>query len=207
MSYALNKLDLKMEPYLKDIEDGFYIECGANDGVRQSNTLYFNQKYNWKGLLVEPNPGLFLECVKNRPNDIVENYALVDFSYQEKEIKGHFQFTDYVNGLMGQCTVNNPLSAWNLHDPSLAISVNAITLNELLIKHKINKIEFFSLDVEGYEMFVLNGINFEMFRPKFILVENYLEDRKKPIIDFMTSKNYTKIEELSDGDTLYTSNI
>ena len=35
---------------------GFFIESGAADGVRYSNTLYFESKYNWSGLLVEPNP-------------------------------------------------------------------------------------------------------------------------------------------------------
>ena len=36
--------------------NGFFIESGAADGVFLSNTLYFELKYNWTGLLVEPNP-------------------------------------------------------------------------------------------------------------------------------------------------------
>ena len=36
--------------------NGFFIESGAADGVGLSNTLYFELKYNWTGLLVEPNP-------------------------------------------------------------------------------------------------------------------------------------------------------
>ena len=35
---------------------GFYVEAGASDGEIISNTLYLEKKYNWKGLLVEPNP-------------------------------------------------------------------------------------------------------------------------------------------------------
>ena len=35
---------------------GFFIEAGASDGENISNTLYLEKKYNWKGLLVEPNP-------------------------------------------------------------------------------------------------------------------------------------------------------
>ena len=36
---ALNQLDKKMLNYI-NFPDGFFIECGANDGVNQSNTWY-----------------------------------------------------------------------------------------------------------------------------------------------------------------------
>ena len=35
-------------------ENGFFIEAGANDGVVQSNTFYFEKELNWTGLLIEP---------------------------------------------------------------------------------------------------------------------------------------------------------
>ena len=35
-----NGLDKRMLKYI-NYQDGFYIECGANDGVNQSNTWYF----------------------------------------------------------------------------------------------------------------------------------------------------------------------
>jgi hypothetical protein len=38
---------------------GFFIEAGAHDGVEASNTLYFEKKMGWTGLLVEPNPDSF----------------------------------------------------------------------------------------------------------------------------------------------------
>ena len=34
----------------------FFVEAGACDGELISNTLYFEVKHNWTGLLVEPNP-------------------------------------------------------------------------------------------------------------------------------------------------------
>ena len=39
--------------------DGFFVEAGAHNGVEASNTLYFEKKMGWKGLLVEPNPDTF----------------------------------------------------------------------------------------------------------------------------------------------------
>ena len=48
-------------------EDGFFIECGANDGITQSYT-YELEKRNWSGILVEPSIIAFDKCVNNRSN-------------------------------------------------------------------------------------------------------------------------------------------
>lgn len=203
MSYALNSLDLKMEPYLKDIKNGFYIECGANNGVWQSNTLYFYEKYGWRGLLIEPNPFLFQFCKKLRPNDIVENYALVNNNYKEDKIKGFFQFTDYAPSLMAQIFDEN----LNQHPDQEPIDVPAITLTKLLDKYQIKKIDFFSLDVEGYEINVLDGFDIKRFKPSYILIETtIIEERQKEIQKYMESVGYKIIARLSDGDDLYVPN-
>ena len=54
-SYSLNDLDLKLDAILEQ-RDGFYIEAGANDGLNQSNTVFFERHRGWTGLLVEPLP-------------------------------------------------------------------------------------------------------------------------------------------------------
>jgi len=38
--FGLNNLDQKIEKYL-DFDNGFFVELGANNGIEQSNTLYF----------------------------------------------------------------------------------------------------------------------------------------------------------------------
>ena len=43
-------LDKRMLKFI-NYENGFYIECGANDGVNQSNTWYFEKQLKWRGLL------------------------------------------------------------------------------------------------------------------------------------------------------------
>ena len=43
---------------------GFFIEAGAADGEYLSNSLFFEMKYSWTGLLVEPNPNLLSQLYK-----------------------------------------------------------------------------------------------------------------------------------------------
>ena len=46
------------------IKNGFFIEAGAYDGEVISNTLFFELKQSWTGLLIEPNPDAFEELSK-----------------------------------------------------------------------------------------------------------------------------------------------
>ena len=46
----------------------FFVEAGAFDGETLSNTLYLELKYNWTGLLVEPNPWLVSLLRKKKRN-------------------------------------------------------------------------------------------------------------------------------------------
>jgi FkbM family methyltransferase len=62
---ALNQLDKKMLEFI-NYENGYFIECGANDGVDQSNTWYFEKILNWSGVLIEPLNKQFQELKKNR---------------------------------------------------------------------------------------------------------------------------------------------
>ena len=47
------------------IRNGFFIEAGAYDGELLSNTLFFEMKQRWTGLLIEPNPDAF-ELLKQK---------------------------------------------------------------------------------------------------------------------------------------------
>ena len=63
--FSINGLDKKLEKYV-NYDYGFFVELGANDGVNQSNSLYFEIKRNWKGVLVEPAPHNYQKCIEQR---------------------------------------------------------------------------------------------------------------------------------------------
>ena len=51
----------------EDNQQRFFFEAGAFDGETISNSLYFETKLGWSGLLVEPNPAAFkMLLTKNR---------------------------------------------------------------------------------------------------------------------------------------------
>ena len=61
--FGLYNLDIKLEKYL-NYNNGYFIELGANNGVEQSNTFYFEKEKNWTGILIEPILHKYLDCKK-----------------------------------------------------------------------------------------------------------------------------------------------
>lgn len=118
-------------------------------------------------------------------------------------IEGFFDSVDYNNSLTAQVsTANRYLELVDVaRNPIL---VPAITLSRLLDRYNISKIDFFSLDVEGYEINVLDGLDFNKYRPNYILIETANKsDRQAEILDYMISKNYSFVVKLSGNDDLF----
>jgi hypothetical protein len=105
--WGLGDLDHQIEKYL-DFDCGYYVELGANDGRLSSNTLYYEQFRNWRGVLIEPAPNLYLECRKNRSaqNQIV-CAACVAFDY-----KGDFVKIIYSNSMSVALNVETDVMEW-----------------------------------------------------------------------------------------------
>ena len=82
---ALYGIDRKLERWL-DRDGGVFIEAGANDGVRQSNTYFLEKKRGWTGLLVEPVPELAAECRKNRRAAVVREWLREETTVGEDRI-------------------------------------------------------------------------------------------------------------------------
>ena len=172
-------LDKKLNDLINK-DEGIYIELGANDGLKQSNTAYFEFTRKWKGVLIEPSPIAYEKCVKNRPNSIVLNYACVSSDYNKESIKGDF------NG-----NLMSSVNGERLKSDNQLISVKTSTLNSIIQKYlNSQQIDLLTLDAEGYEYEILKGLNLNLYRPKYILIEIYPKDYNN-IYEYMISHNYT----------------
>jgi FkbM family methyltransferase len=202
---AYHNLDKKLLKYI-NYKDGFYIDCGANDGVNQSTTWYFEKYLNWSGILIEPIPEVYKELINNRSDkNYFYNYALISKKYNKEEINFTFDTKDSLKA-------KNTLDTNSLKNNEIIMTVKCKTLENILNNNKVPQlIDLFSLDVEGYEFEVLDVINFNSIKFKYILVETEFPEKMN---NFLTKKGYSFIERLSDynfldkpdyGDYLYKS--
>ena len=84
---SLDNLDKKIESYL-NFNNGYFVELGANDGITYSNTYYFEKYRGWKGILIEPIPHKYLNCLKIRSKETqVFCNACVSYDFDEKFIE------------------------------------------------------------------------------------------------------------------------
>ena len=216
-SFSNHGDDIKMLKYLGHIDKGLFIEAGANNGTEQSNTKLYESELGWTGLLVEPNIHKYKDCVKTRHNSKVENYALVSPSHGKDTIKGFFQSDDHGDSLCGR-VVDTGYESYK-HDERWfgkgePIEVPCITLSELLVKHDIkgSDVHFFSLDIEGYEPYALEGLDLTINRPLYMLIEmdEGLHHQSfgsnwhfETLVKMLADHEYEFVEKISPIDALY----
>ena len=138
----------------------FFVEAGGSSPTDQSNT-YLLEQNGWMGLVVEPKTDFNSAYQQIRPNTILENYALVSKNHIGDTIEG--DFSQYmVGGIYNHQNVVRNIQ-----------KVPCSTLANLLEKHQIKEVDFLSLDVEGYEIEILEGIDFEKCFIHLMVLENH----------------------------------
>lgn len=205
--YGLQELDRKLEQFL-DFDNGFFIEIGGWDGITYSNTLYFEKFRNWSGVLIEPSPNEFLKCHKNRPGARVYCCACVPFEYTEAFLPMTYCASMSIAHSSGAAVneidniTTHVSSGERFLQPGEAVyefGALARPLSLLLDEENIQEtIDLLVLDVEGFEISVLKGLDFHRHAPSFICVEARNEEL---ISNFLLKHGYAIADVLSEhGD-------
>ena len=171
---------------------GVFLEMGADDGLTHSNTLFFERERNWTGIAVEPRLSAFEKLRVNR-TCVCENVCISDSIGKKTflEIEGN---VGQLSGLLEKYDSKHLKRVQQETDSFKEIKVECITMENLLSRHGIRKIDYFSLDVEGGELEILKSIKFEKFTINCISVENNYKD--PAIKRFLSTKGYRKCAEV-----------
>lgn len=164
ISYAQNFEDLMLWRALKHIENGFYVDVGANDPELHSVTKAFYD-FGWRGINVEPVDQWYRKLEIERPEDI-------NLKVAAGAQKGTIPFYEIPNtGLstFSEVVAREHETKWGFKFQK--IDVNVETLTYILSNYQIDTIHFLKIDAEGAEREVLIGVDFTKFRPWILLVE------------------------------------
>ena len=152
---------------------GFFVECGAFDGVYDSSCLMFEESLGWEGVNIEASPPIFALLESRRPKSTNLNVALsnrcgtVVFHHVSDETHGDF---------LGWGSVEHqPCQAEEIQAKGMKITqwqVPACTWRECELLQSKDKIDLLVLDVEGHELAVIDGMEGAKVLPEVICAEH-----------------------------------
>lgn len=168
--------------------NGLCIEVGANDGINDSTTMYF-EKIGWDCILVEPNPVL---CNLIRAS---RSATLVEVAASDRSGEATLFVAEGAERAHGVSTISSSeesLSKITSYGFSYReIKVQTKTLEEILNEVKLDgQIDFISIDVEGHELEVLKGFSVERWSPTVILLEDNSNYDNPDVSDYLRKVDY-----------------
>lgn len=175
---------------------GFFIEAGAYDGEFLSNSLFFELERAWTGLLIEPMPSLFQKLVNKNRNAYAINACLAN---NRRPLVAKYRLGDALSGRnaqMNEAHLRRIANMTSLRGEERFIYVPCFSLRTILRAIGVDRVDYFSLDVEGGEVDVLRSIDFETVEIRALTVEHNQMDRAKAeILDVMMSKGYKLLKQ------------
>lgn len=164
VSYAQNFEDVMLWRALQSVEQGNYIDIGAQDPVVDSVSLAFHER-GWHGLHVEPNAEYAAQLKQARPGDGVRQVAVgrASGSISLYQIEG-----------TGLSTGSAEIAQQHREKGFEAqqVEVPLVTLDQLLDERADQPIHWLKIDVEGMEADIIAGWQHSAVRPWIVLLES-----------------------------------
>jgi FkbM family methyltransferase len=156
----------------------FFVQIGANDGIRVDPIRKYIMEFHWRGILVEPQPKVFdtlRENYRTEPQLLFENVAIA-----EKDGTLTLYCLDEsvdlpVGSAWASFKKDNVRRFLGRDAPVKEVQVPAATFSTLLAKHGVRSVDLLQIDTEGYDgkvlkSFMETGINPAVIRFEYPLL-------------------------------------
>jgi len=167
--------EVLLRNYFQGKRFGTWIEAGAAVGGVGSNCLFFEEHLSWNGLNVEPSPRVFR---------LLKNYRILKSSTNVNVALSLSNGVQKFKDISEECTLgseNGSLCHSSFHMSELELykckfeeyDVKTVDYETLLSENNFSKIDLLSLDVEGEEIRVLQGMSAcdDQTLPKVMCIE------------------------------------
>jgi FkbM family methyltransferase len=189
-----------IETFLRKNKDMFIIQIGANDGKMDDPIYEFVTYYPQKvsGILIEPVKDYFKELktnYKKYPNFILLNVAIHNSQkemtiYRPDPVKmEQYGLPQWIKGIASFNKDHHKISG-TPKDVMIKEKVSCISLNELIKKHQVAKIDLLLIDTEGHDSEIILNLDFQVIKPKIIHFEHGLSK------GFMSKEEFSNLTEV-----------
>ncbi|CAL4164974.1 unnamed protein product, partial [Meganyctiphanes norvegica] len=166
---------------LGEMTNGFFVECGAQDGEHISNTLLFEKKYGWNGLLVEGNPKNYEKVISKKRKAWTIHTCLSTKPYPNT-VMFHVNLKDWGNHI-SNISIDSKIDGY--------VELQCLPLYSILMALNTTTVDYFSLDIEGLELEVLKTIPWDKVNIRTLSVEHkHIPGGKDVLRSYMRSQGY-----------------
>ena len=176
---------------------GKYLDLGCYHPTRHSNTHILYQS-GWTGINIDLNP-LTIELFNfMRPKDINYNIGISNIE-EEKELYFINEFN--TQNTLDKNQLNFLKNHHNVKDREiLKTKLKTKKLETILLDNNFHNIDFFNIDIEGHELEVIESIDFDKFKFKYICIEMIQHNeisvnRSKKIKDILNNNHFTIVKK------------
>lgn len=179
--------------------DGFFVEFGATDGKKISNTFLLEKHFSWSGILAEPGRS-WRGLLKRNRDAIIDSRAV--WRVSGEQIRFVEQSDPQFSGIDSS---SKSAWRWKLLKEDQSYLVETVNLTDLLESHAApSRIDYLSIDTEGSELEILLAHDFDRYRFSVITVEHNFTHNRELIYDFLVSRGYSRVaEDVSRHDDFY----
>ena len=160
--------DIILREIFHNKKKGFYVDIGAHHPKRFSNTFLLYKK-GWKGINIDADKRSIDLFNEERKRDINVHCAI---SNKEQKL----DFYTFLDGAINTFNKKEAESwAKTRNEKPKIKKFKTKRLETILDKYlpKDTKIDFFSIDIEGYDLEALKSNNWKKYSPKYILIEMF----------------------------------
>jgi FkbM family methyltransferase len=182
--------------FFHDRRGGTFVDVGSYDYRRYSNTYYLEQTLGWSGVAVDAQEEFAADYAKYRRRTKFFSYFVSDRSDAMESL-----FVPTMNNLVAS---SNKEFAERDEFSGRERKVHTITLNDLLARAGLSKIDFMSMDIELAEPKALAGFDIDRFAPRLVVVEAHPEVRQQ-LLDYFAQHRYRVVGRYlrADPDNLW----
>ena len=176
-------------------QGGYFVEFGATDGVLLSNSWLLDKHFGWRGICAEPNPKLFERLRQNRSCSL--SPACV---YRSSGERLRFVLADAYGGLEHLGQDDQHVDKRNAYAAvGDLIEVTTTSLMDLLDHQGAPAvIDYLSIDTEGSELAILEGIDWSRYQFRCITVEHNFTEQRQGIQQLLEAQGYQRREQQWD---------
>lgn len=153
------------EHFRKLTRTGAYLDVAANDAIGISNSYFFDRCLGWRGVCIEGNPYYYERLFRLRTCTLVPTCVA---NHDGASVK--FGLAGGAGGIMDD--QNKHMKVWAKQKMEVhTIKERCTTLDKVMDREQMFEIDYMSLDVEGHELQVLQGIDWSRTKINVLTIE------------------------------------